>query len=439
MSEIFQEPSGIPDGYKRIQLGPKSDVIPNEWEVESISDWLFSLETGSRPRTSERSDSDSVLSIGGAHISDGAFDLDEPVRISEEYYEDLNSGKIEEGDILLVKDGATIGKSTYVNSIPEDRAAVNSHVYILRVEGETHDPRFLYNFIKARIGLDQLLRLTTGTAQAGLNRTFQQAVKVPTPPLHEQRYIADILSTVGDQIHYISAIIDKISELKKGLMQDLFTEGLHKIDKKETDSRYGKIPENWKLRKLKDIGEIAGRTAPEKDQPECWGGDIPWATPSEITSLEGPTIEDTEEHLTELALEKVSSNLLPPGSILLTTRATIGKCAVNKVKMTTNQGFKNLIPANNTDTWYVYYRLKYERDYLASLSKGSTFPEVGKDTVENFLIPVPQLEEQKQIGEYLRSVDKVLDSYKSSKKKYQRLKRGLMQDLLTGKVRVNTD
>jgi len=80
---------------------------------------------------------------------------------------------------------------------------------------------------------------------------------------------------------------------------------------------------------------------------------------SELTSLEGPTISDTEEHLTELALEKFHQTFFPQ-SVLLTTRATIGACAVNTVEMTTNQGFKSLIPGERVDTWYAYYRLVYE-------------------------------------------------------------------------------
>jgi len=87
------------------------------------------------------------------------------------------------------------------------------------------------------------------------------------------------------------------------------------------------------------------------------------------------------------------------------------------------------------DTWYSYYRLDYEGDYLASLSKGSTFPEVGKDTVENFVIPVPPIEEQRAIGERLRSVDDQILSYKEEKSQLKRVKRALMQDLLSGTVR----
>jgi type I restriction enzyme S subunit len=260
-------------------------------------------------------------------------------------------------------------------------------------------------------------------------------VDVNIPPLPEQRKIATVLHTVDKAIEKTEEIIERLNKIKKGIVQNVVKNGVNGEQKIETDTRFGRLPESWEFHPLKEIGEIAGRTAPEKDESECWGGDIPWATPSEITSLERPTISDTEEHLTEVALERVSSNLLPPGSVLLTTRATIGECAINTVEMTTNQGFKNFIPSEEIDTWYAYYRLGHAGDYLASLSKGSTFPEVGKETVESLVIPVPSFEEQKEIGERLRSVDNMIISYKSYKDQLVRLKRGQMQDLFSGTVR----
>jgi len=121
----------------------------------------------------------------------------------------------------------------------------------------------------------------------------------------------------------------------------------------------------------------------------------------------------------------------------MTTRATIGEYAVNAIEMTTNQGFKNLIPNDNIDTWYAYYRLDYEGDYLASLSKGSTFPEVGKSTVEDFVIPIPPIKEQREIGELLKSMHNQIRSYERNKAQFKRFKQGLMQDLLSGVVRTH--
>jgi type I restriction enzyme S subunit len=262
-----------------------------------------------------------------------------------------------------------------------------------------------------------------------------QKVKVAVPPLDEQRKIASVLLTVDRAIQTTEAIIAQAKRVKRGLMQTLLKRGLSGEKMIETETRFGRLPESWTVEQIKSVGTVAGRTAPEKDDAECWGGDIPWATPGEITKLEGTTISKTKEYLTERALEKVPSNLLPAGSVLLTTRATVGACAVNTVPMTTNQGFKNVIPGDRVDVWYLYYRLIHEAKHLEARAKGSTFREVGKDTVENFEIPIPPLDEQKRIGQVLKSVDDQILKDKETVAEYKRLKKGLMQDLLTGRVR----
>jgi type I restriction enzyme S subunit len=313
--------------------------------------------------------------------------------------------------------------------------AINQDMKAVLPDTEMTNPHFLVYSLWDK---DPYLKsLGRGTTVDGITTSDLSRTHIGLPSLEEQRKIASVLHTVDQAIQKTEEIIEQTERVHQGLIQNLLKDGINEGPKTETDSRFGQLPESWELRPLKEIGEIAGRTAPEKDETDCWGGDIPWVTPSEITSLEGPIISDTKEHLTELALEKVSSNLLPSGSVLLTTRATVGECAVNTVEMTTNQGFKNFVPGDKIDTWYAYYRLEYEGDYLSSLSKGSTFPEVGKETVENFVIPVPPLDEQKEIGKRLRSLDDLILSYKSNKDQLQRLKQGLMQDLLSGEVRTH--
>jgi type I restriction enzyme S subunit len=217
----------------------------------------------------------------------------------------------------------------------------------------------------------------------------------------------------------------------------LLSRGIGEHDFVETESRFGEIPAEWSLERLVDVVDIVGRTEPSTDVNKYWGGDIPWATPEDIRSLDGPVITETEQTVTETALEEVSSNLVPPGSILVTTRATVGLCAVNEVEMTTSRAFKDLIPSERVDTWYLYYRMSSMEDYLNRLGWGSTFTEVIKPVLENVTIPLPPLDEQKEIGSKLRSIDEAITENTRSKQEYQALKQGLIQDLLSGKIRAN--
>lgn len=393
--------------------------IPPEWVINPLSD-TTEIIPGNSPPSSTYNKNEEGLPFFQGNSEFGHFHPEADTWCSEPRKE------AEKNDVLM-SIRAPVGDL----NIADRDCCIGRGLAALRPQSING----LYLFYNLAERKPWLSRLATGSTFKSVTKGDLQLFEVPIPSLEEQRKIASVLYNVDQAIQKTEELINQSERVKLGLAQDLLSDGINDEAKVETNSRFGSIPDSWELHPLKQIGEIAGRTAPEKDESECWGGDIPWATPSEITSLEGPTISKTEEHLTEVALEKVSSNLLPPESVLLTTRATIGECAVNTVEMTTNQGFKNLIPGDRLDTWYAYYRLEYEGDYLASLSKGSTFPEVGKDTVGNFVIPVPPLEEQKEIAERLKSVDDMILSYKSNKSQLQRLKEGLMKDLLSGTVR----
>ena len=365
------------------------------------------------------------------HVGLEHIDSNDPVP-DWEPLDGLSSTKrrFEAGDILFAKLRPNLEKSAQ----PDFDGVSSTDIFPIVAESNINSKWLLYR-LSSKPAYDYARRTSAGTRMPRTSWNLFSNFTFDLPPLPEQRKVATILYTVDQAIAKTEELASQTERVKTGLTQDLLKSGINNQKMVETNSRFGLLPKSWELRPLKEVSEVAGRTAPEKDDTECWDGDIPWATPSDITSLVGQTIDDTEEHLTELALEKVSSNLLPPMSVLMTTRATIGECAVNTVEMTTNQGFKNIIPDEKLDTWYAYYRLDYERDFLASLSKGSTFPEVGKDTVENFMVPIPPIGEQREIGKLLRSVDQQILSYKKSKSQYERLKRGLMQDLLSGTVR----
>jgi type I restriction enzyme S subunit len=124
------------------------------------------------------------------------------------------------------------------------------------------------------------------------------------------------------------------------------------------------------------------------------------------------------------------------GSILLTSRATIGECAINSVPMATNQGFASLVCKDKAHNWFIYFYISLTKDELQRLAGGSTFREVSKRSIRAIRIPLPPLPEQKRIAEILSAIDEKIDSAFAYREKLEALKKGLMQALLSGKVRV---
>ena len=158
---------------------------------------------------------------------------------------------------------------------------------------------------------------------------------------------------------------------------------------------------------------------------------MPWATPTDVTGLKGRVISETNSTITDEGLVNSSSVLLPPRSLLMTTRATIGACAVNQVSMATNQGFQSLVPKEGARVEFLYYLIQHHKRRLERLAAGSTFLEVSKRTIRDFRVVVPPLPEQRKIAAILSSVDDSIEKTQSVIDQVQVVKRGLMQELLT--------
>ena len=159
------------------------------------------------------------------------------------------------------------------------------------------------------------------------------------------------------------------------------------------------------MARLGDICTVVSGTTPKSTQAEYWDGDLNWVTPAELTD-ESDIIYDSQRKITQQAVIDSSLKSFPAGTVLLSSRAPIGKVAIAGTEMYCNQGFKNLICSDKIYNRYLYHFLKDKTDYLNSLGRGATFKEISKSIVENIEIPLPPLEEQRKIAAVL---DKVSD------------------------------
>jgi type I restriction enzyme S subunit len=186
---------------------------------------------------------------------------------------------------------------------------------------------------------------------------------------------------------------------------------LKEVNNKYKESAVGLIPSNWEVKKIKEIGEVSSGGTPDTSKTKYWNGDINWCTPTDITALKNKFLGNTKTKITEEGLKNSSAKILPPNSIIVCTRATIGKAAINTVPMSTNQGFKNIIP-KNIDTDFLYYKIISQEHGLLRIASGSTFLEVSKTDFDNFHISIPPLPEQKKIASILSTWDIAIDNCK---------------------------
>lgn len=162
----------------------------------------------------------------------------------------------------------------------------------------------------------------------------------------------------------------------------------------------------WQEVKVGDIGEVVGGGTPSTKCSDYYGGDIPWITPKDLSNFRNRYISRGERMISKLGLENSSAKMLPPFSVLFTSRAPIGYIAIAKNELCTNQGFKSIIPdPKKCDALFLYYLLKYKKNDIESIANGSTFQEVSGTALKNFEVSIPPLDEQRKIAGILSALD----------------------------------
>ena len=198
---------------------------------------------------------------------------------------------------------------------------------------------------------------------------------------------------------------------------------------------FGIFPGDWGKHKIAEIFEIYSGGTPDTTQVKYWDGDIPWCVPTDITGC-GKYIAHTARNITQLGLSNSAAILIPSGSILMCSRATIGPRCINIIPMATNQGFKNLVCKENNSIEFFYYYLDILLKQFLKNSSGSTFLELAKGVLSQQLCVIPNEKEQEKIAEILQTQDRLIElKEKLIAEKYKQ-KQYLMDVLLTGKVRL---
>ncbi|MDI6755235.1 MAG: restriction endonuclease subunit S, partial [Thermodesulfobacteriota bacterium] len=383
MEQIKNLKAGIK--YKETPVGK----IPVDWDLVRLGD-ICNVIGGSTPSTNRKE-------FWGGDISfatptditklDGREIKDTEQRITPEGLSSCGTNLLPVGTILLTS-RATLGACA-INKKP---MATNQGFANLVCKERAYNWFIFYKMASLK---NELQKLGSGSTFKEVSKKSIKGIAFSLPPLTEQKKIAEILTTVDEAIEKTAQIIEKIKEAKKGVMRRLLTRGIgHKKFKK---AEIGEIPETWGIVRLGDICEVIGGSTPSTSRKEFWGGDIPFVTPTDITKLRGRKISDTEQKITREGLSSCGTKLLPVGTVLLTSRATIGASAINTKPMATNQGFANLVCNERAYNWFVFYKMASLKHELEKMGSGSTFKEISKRSIKALIFSLPPLSEQKKI------------------------------------------
>lgn len=196
--------------------------------------------------------------------------------------------------------------------------------------------------------------------------------------------------------------------------------------------RFPEFSGDWKEQKLGDEFRIIGGGTPETLKPEYWNGNIQWFTPTE---LKKKYVNNSLRTITDLGLKKSSAKILPKGTLLFSSRATIGDVSITNSECTTNQGFQSFLPNLLNNIEYLYYWIIQNKNEFLKRSSGSTFLEISKSNIEKISISIPLLDEQQKIANFLKQVDKRIEKLEEKKEKLEQYKKGIMQKLFSQQIR----
>jgi len=355
------------------------------------------------------------------------------------YTNDARCVECSKDDIIILWDGSQAGQV-----LTGFEGYIGSTMALLKfkIEQDYYKKYFYYYLSKNEYYIQNL---TAGTGIPHVQKDVIENLFIPTPPIPEQRKIAEILETIDNAIEKTDAIIEKYKRIKQGLMQVLLTKGIDENGRirdekthKFKDSPLGRIPEEWEVVRLGEAGRIVSGATPDTSKPQFWNGDIVWVTPDDL-SKQKKYIYTSQRKISKDGLKSCATKIIPSDSIVLSSRAPIGYLAIVKTNYSTNQGCKSIILNKNYyDEDFFYYCLHRYINKMISLASGTTFNEISKSQLAKLEVTVPcLLSEQHRIASILSQIDEVIEKEQVYKEKLARVKKGLMEDLLIGKVRVN--
>lgn len=308
---------------------------------------------------------------------------------------------------------------------------------------ENFDFRWLYY----QLVYVNFTRLNAATGVPGLSRSDALDICIPFFNKTEQSRISKIIQQVDYAIEDIELSIEKAQQLKKALMQHLLSGRLkpdgtwRTPDEFYVDDRVGKVPKDWCVYRMAELGKFYGGATPSTQQQSYWNGNIYWLVPSDISGLgdEENIIQETADKITELGLASCSATMLPQGSVSMSSRATLGDCGILGKNMCTNQGFINIVCNEKICNTYLSYWIRQNKKYISRYAAGTTFLEIGRRQFKKLRIAIPEIGEQEKIINLLTGIDNTIKVKRAKIFKLKNIKKSLMQNLLTGKIRVQAE
>lgn len=381
--------------FKKTEVG----IIPSDWEVKKLGD-LSNMKSGETITSKSISEFDTYPCYGGNGLRGYTYRF------------------THNGDFALIgRQGALCGNVQYVKG----EFFASEHAVVVTPNAKT-DIKWLY-YILTDMNLNQY---SESSAQPGLSVAKMLYLKIPLPPTKaEQTTIATVLNDTDAFIAQLEKLIAKKRNIRQGAMQELLT------GKKRVDVIY----EDWHEIELRCI--VDQFIVPMRDKPKQFSGDIPWCR---IEDFNGKYLYDSrsKQYVDENTISQMNLKVFPKETLIVSCSADLGRCAILKKPLVTNQTFIGLVVnVEKSSNEFLYYFMSFNSEKLNQLSSGTTISYLSREQFETLKVKVPKTkEEQTFIAKILSDMDAEIEALEKKLEKYKMIKQGMMQNLLTGKIRL---
>lgn len=423
--------------------------IRNDWQVYQLGEIIEGV-IDFRGKTPKKIGMEwgggEIPALSANNVEMGRINFDKETYYGSEklYKKWMNKGDVEKGDIIMTME-APLGN---IAQIPDNRKYILSQrVLLLKTNKYLVFNGFLKYYLMSDWFQSSLRKKSTGTTATGIQQARLIRLFVKLPPLPEQQLIAEILDTVNEAIARTSSLIAKLKQMKAGLLHDLLTRGLDENGQLRDaiahpeqfkNSLLGQIPKEWEISTIGSQASTSSGSTPSRSNASYWqDGIIPWVKTGEVNYT---VIQYTEEKITQKALNETSLTIYPVGTVLVAMYGqgvTRGKVGTLGIEATTNQACAAIVAKDDVlISRYLFHYLTYHYDDIRSVSHGSHQSNLNEHLIASYCIRLPPIREQNRIIEILDTHDTRIRAEEIYCDKLKLQKRGLMQDLLTGKVRV---
>ena len=349
-------------------------------------------------------------------------------KIPETEKAEFNGGaKFCNGDTLMARITPCLenGKTAFIDFLDDGEVAFGSTEFIvMRAKAGISDPQFVYyTAINPTFRNVAIKSMVGSSGRQRVQQSVLEELELSVPDLDEQRRIGAFLARLDEKIALNNRINDNLEQQAQSYFQELFVDNAD--------------PE-WAIGTISDLGTVVGGSTPSKAKPEYYTeSGIAWITPKDLSINKSKFVSHGENDITELGLKNSSAAIMPEGTVLFSSRAPIGYIAIAAGEVTTNQGFKSVVPKPEIGTPFVYFFLKNTLPVIEGMASGSTFKEVSGSTMKNVPAVIPDAETLAKFSDFCAPIFAQQRIWEEQNQSLATLRDNLLPKLMSGEIDVS--